>query len=81
MSLNKIFSLDCDRCEAGLTDRAGLFTGSDKCVEAYAGLGGWKYTTMPGSNCLGWHCPTCLSKPTPSAGEKTAASPDREEGR
>ena len=74
MGLNKIFSLDCDRCEADLTDRDGLFTGSEKCVEAYAGLGGWKYTAMPGNNCPGWYCPACIS----SKAEAGKPAPDGE---
>ena len=60
MGLNSIFSLDCDKCARDLTDRDGLFTGSQRCVEEYAVLGGWKYTTMPGSSCHGWYCPECL---------------------
>ena len=58
MGIYKMFSLDCDGCEADLTDSDGIRTGSEQSIIDHACMNGWEYRYCP----EGWYCPVCVSK-------------------
>ena len=53
MGIFKTSAMDCDRCEAMLTDSDGEVSGSEKYVIEKAELAGWEYRG-------GWYCAACL---------------------